>query len=1157
MPARKSSSLPALLALVLVVVGLVVWLLVGVDRGSGGGDGAASHALAPGGAEIEATAKPGSTVLAEVPRDERPAAQREVAPIEKARTDLDVPAAGELADAWWVEGRVAFPEGTPIDERVVVVAQGREFAGKKLHKSPVASDGSFRVAFSKESKKAWLRLESRYVFLDEASAVDAKAQPRDVVLKPRLGGGLRVRLVPSAAAAPFSKDLVGTTVTIQGWKEGSNGPPRMVNAKVDERLECELGGLDPEVHWSLSTAPKTFSASHLGEVSTSVGKLVPIDLPVERGVRVTGVVRDAKGAPVEGARIRVDESFTGLRVTNPFEKVTTDKEGRFVLEGVAPTTTRIGAVKSGFASHVVTGLALTDGATRDGVEFSLDREPSIRGVVRWGDGKPAADVRVAAESTAEGRYDRWWLREEDLTTKTGKDGTFALSGLRAETYRVTATASAKAAEAVEVPSSTSGKTASRVKLQVELEDVTPPSSDLVLVLAPGSSLSGRVVDDTGAPVTAFTIEVGPVRQDSDWVRSDTMTKRAFRADDGRFEVAGLSDGLWSVKATTKAGQESTASRIEIPGGADSALELVIPRMCTVRGVVLDPEGVPVVGAVVDVDPVGSQAFYFRWDPARDKSRKTDEKGNFSFAANPGAWNLSAKATGWAPSARVEASGTPAAEVGPFTLQLRRGGTITGLVLNKDNQPSASRQVSAYGSGDSENATTDATGRFRLEHLAPGEWHVSIEPTQAEIQAARGKDGEIDWAVVQPLRGQKKVTVADGGTVEITLGGTPDDPVKMFGFVRGDAPIEGAQITIGRTQSTDAGADTDNEWRTARTNAEGRYETALPGTGTYSIQMRVPGGGWTSQNKEITAAGAYQVDFQLPTGSIAGHVVAPDGKPVSGANVQVQLADPAERQKESKGDDGLKITSGFVRTDADGAFRVSSLSAGVYDVSASPAGMGRGSRGKSASHAPGRIEDVKVAESAHVDGLVVRLQEGGSLRVSVVGADGTPRPGVQVNLSTGGQGPDSNYGQTTDKFGRVTFQNLAPGPVTAYANDQDEASPRTTGAEVRRGETTELTLRMERGGSVRVFLFDSEGRPVREWFRVLDDKGLDWGHVIEWPDSADEPMLVQPLPPGRYEFSLPGPKGVDVAHESITVTAGGTGEVRLRRPAATNPGATPR
>ncbi len=86
---------------------------------------------------------------------------------EGGRRAVLTPLEAELKHAQWVEGRVKFPDGTPADEKLVVEARGKKFSNDSLHSVEVGRDGAFRVAFSKDTRSGWLRIQARYSYLAE------------------------------------------------------------------------------------------------------------------------------------------------------------------------------------------------------------------------------------------------------------------------------------------------------------------------------------------------------------------------------------------------------------------------------------------------------------------------------------------------------------------------------------------------------------------------------------------------------------------------------------------------------------------------------------------------------------------------------------------------------------------------------------------------------------------------------------------------------------------------------------------------------------------------------------------------------------------------------------------------------------------------------
>jgi hypothetical protein len=78
------------------------------------------------------------------------------------------------------------PDGTPNDERTIVVADATGIAAFDQHAVNVGSDGRFRVAFAADATRGHLRLNGHYVFLEPSAIWSASDATDPVVL--RMGG---------------------------------------------------------------------------------------------------------------------------------------------------------------------------------------------------------------------------------------------------------------------------------------------------------------------------------------------------------------------------------------------------------------------------------------------------------------------------------------------------------------------------------------------------------------------------------------------------------------------------------------------------------------------------------------------------------------------------------------------------------------------------------------------------------------------------------------------------------------------------------------------------------------------------------------------------------------------------------------------------------
>ena len=113
----------------------------------------------------------------------------------------------------WIAGRVKFPEDTPADEQVMVVARGKAFPkdpeGRREHEVELQADGRFRVAVSPETKVASLLIRGVYLHLDEPYIwkADSAETADDIVLEPLLGTMLEVQFLVPQGASPELKNF--------------------------------------------------------------------------------------------------------------------------------------------------------------------------------------------------------------------------------------------------------------------------------------------------------------------------------------------------------------------------------------------------------------------------------------------------------------------------------------------------------------------------------------------------------------------------------------------------------------------------------------------------------------------------------------------------------------------------------------------------------------------------------------------------------------------------------------------------------------------------------------------------------------------------------------------------------------------------------------
>jgi len=211
---------------------------------------------------------------------------------------LDLAAVNSLPDDLWVAGRFELPAGTPADENAFVLVHTTRDPPRRVE---LDANGRFRFALDLARSFAKLEVRGRNVYSTKSLGIDATGQPVDLVLRPALGFLLRVRLVTSAVALARGVDLAHAKVLARptGYRE------KRVEVFADANGLAELGGLDSVYKWTVRVELDGYAVTRSdGHEATPAGAL-ELDLPIWVSPVVSGVVRDERDAPIEGALVKL------------------------------------------------------------------------------------------------------------------------------------------------------------------------------------------------------------------------------------------------------------------------------------------------------------------------------------------------------------------------------------------------------------------------------------------------------------------------------------------------------------------------------------------------------------------------------------------------------------------------------------------------------------------------------------------------------------------------------------------------------------------------------------------------------------------------------------------------------------------------------------
>ncbi|MCA8964527.1 MAG: carboxypeptidase regulatory-like domain-containing protein, partial [Planctomycetes bacterium] len=367
------------------------------------------------------------------------------------------------------------------------------------------------------------------------------------------------------------------------------------------------------------------------------------------------------------------------------------------------------------------------------------------------------------------------------------------------------------------------------------------------------------------------------------------------------------------------------------------------------------------------------------------------------------------------SARAEVVLDEAERAGEVRLTLREGGVVTGKVLSPDGTPLAGARV-AHHPGGSLPIVGNLADQLGPENLAAAA-RAGVETEADGTFRLTGLDDDGEFLVVAAHQ-DYSASYRDG----VHMG---DEGVVV--------QLEAKAELVGRVVRDDTGAPlpdyTVNLLRTAflvmrmpvRTEVvsaaeDGAFRVAGVATGDYTLQIEVPGFGSIEQGVTVgrgqTDVGELRVEASA---WITGRVLAADGTPVPRAQVR-------KRQGGMSDNPMLAMflgTGALAHTDQDGNFRLGPLSPGRLQLVASVTG-----------HASGRSERLAVAAGAELDGVIITLTEGGSIRGRV-----HTGPGQFVDdflLMAQEQATQASYGADIAADGSFVFEHLDPGQYVVQA-----------------------------------------------------------------------------------------------------------------------------
>lgn len=1014
--------------------------------------------------------------------------------------------------------------------------------------SEPAPTGAVELRFDEGVREGLIQIDGRYLFLAEPVTVDLEAGVDRVVLEPELGAWVTgsvqaggVELSPDGDGSYGSVSLSGGTMS-GGRGRGMGWIDR--RAELSDDLSFEFRGVRPDLTVTVSVDVPTLAPGRSEALDLQPGTRTNCPIPLSAGGGIVGRVVDEAGMPVAGATLRASGQrgmmFGGR---SPSREAVSDGDGAYELRGLAAGAYSVSAsLEDWRGGKTDERVEVEDGMTRTGTVITMVRGLEISGRVLMPDGSPAARVPVRLEQArsggaAEGGRRNFWgggdRGPERKETETDDSGAFRFAALTGTTARVVATAELVAEDGTET------------QLVAIAQDVAPERSDaLELRLAATLTLAGLVLDDAGEPVTEFEVRAAREGYSSRSGAGDGLRK-AVSAEDGRFNVAGLSAGTWtvSVRASGYTSPEDQTRTVVVPQTGPEP-RFVLERRGRVRGIVIGPGGAPIAGATVARNQ--DRGGFGGWG-RRERGVTSGEDGSFELEdLRPGTQSFVASSDDWAKSEPVSVDVIAGETAEGLVLELRRGGKISGIVRDAEGNPWSGRRVTyAQGGGPmamfggSDTATTDASGSFTFERVPPGQWTVNASPGEREMfKTFEGARDESAFFELMAQNLSQQVDVEDGGQVFVELGAEPREPVVVLGEVtRGGTAVSGGNVTFARE-----GGDLFANLKRADIQA-GTYRIELDRPGAYLVSVE-RGSSRNGFLIDVPASGEQRVDLELPEGGIAGRVTNSDGRPAAGIRV---TAEPSVSFSFNRFDPRS------ASTDADGRYELGDLDPGTYALRVGSRGWGRGGGGSTGDgYGVALVEGVEVNATSMTAGVDVQLSSPGRVIGVVVGRDGAPVAGATVFVrESSGRPVDAISTVRSGADGRFAYSRVNPGSYVVSARGDGLASEGVAGVLVSSGKDTEVRLEVDAASDLVVRTVEKDDTPVRAEVTVVDSEGREVSGLVgtELFRSFGEGVSTTeqrfgPLAPGRYTITARAQDG-RTERKRVTVKAARDTRTRLR------------
>ncbi len=613
-----------------------------------------------------------------------------------------------LREAVAISGRVIRADGSGVpDVSINALSSGGSGA-------MTGADGSFTVDELAPGTVQLMALKTAD-FIREMRTVEAPSFNVEIKIPP--GGTIRGRVLEKGTRKPITDFRAGPS----GERRGTG--MRMITPASLMPFRSEDGAFELT---NVPVGPTEIVAEAAGYVTATAnanveeGKPADLTILLEAGTRVFGRVTSPEGTPLAGASVSLvaNEDEIVPMVTRRSTTATTDGNGEYTIAG-------IGAGERSFRAAHESYPTLVKEANVSGRELRLDlqfpRGTDVTGVVVRDGGAPVAGAQVSASTALQGATSKG--------TTTDSNGNFRIEGLTPGRYNFFVRAEGASETMRDVDIATSGA--------------------LRITLKAGGTVSGRVTGLQPSELSSANVNVSA---------SNGYASAPVRSD-GTFRVEGAPVGSVRVVASSGMGigsRRQTAPKVvEVTAGGETYVDLDFASGNRVSGRVTRGG-----------NPVGGASVIFQLKAGSSGaggSTRTDAQGEYSIEGlEDGVYSVAVMDMQTMASHRTDYTVSGG---GTFDIAMSSA-ALHGRVIDRETEEGISGVAVSLDSDQTSGMRfppiqTDASGSFRLESVAPGNYR---------LRASRAGYGQevLDVSVTGDAEQDLEVRMSKSAGVEIRV-----------------------------------------------------------------------------------------------------------------------------------------------------------------------------------------------------------------------------------------------------------------------------------------------------------------------------------------------------------------------------------------------------